>query len=106
MSKTSVSGFDGVSMNTSLVFGRIAARKPRSVSLVDKAGLDAEARQDVAEQLLGGAEDAARSHDVLAGFHQGHHRGQDRRHAAGGGNAGLGAFQRRQPLLQRSPWGW
>jgi hypothetical protein len=30
MSNTSVSGFEGVSMNTSLVFGRIAARKPSS----------------------------------------------------------------------------
>jgi hypothetical protein len=31
MSKTSVSGFDGVSMKTSFVVGRIAARKPSTV---------------------------------------------------------------------------
>ena len=85
-------------------FGVWAHRGAKAVirSLVDKAGLDAEARQDGTEQLLGGAKDAARSHDMLAGLHQGHHRGQDRRHAAGGGDASLGAFQGSQAILQRS----
>jgi hypothetical protein len=92
-------------MKTSFVVGRIAARKAFDGVLVDKAGIDAEARQDVAEQLLRRAEDAARGDDVLARFHQGHYGAQDRRHAGGGGNAGLGAFERRQPLLHRGDRG-
>ena len=74
--------------------------KGLDAALVDETGLDAEARQDVAEQLLRCAENAARGDDVFAGFHQRHHGRQDCRHAAGRGDAAFGTFKCGETLLQ------
>jgi hypothetical protein len=65
----------------------------------DEGGIDAEAREDVAEQLLGRAEQAARGDDVVARLEQRHHGRQDGRHAAGRGDAAFRAFQGGQAVL-------
>jgi hypothetical protein len=64
--------------------------------------VDAELRQDGAEQLLGGAEEAVGRHDVLTRLHDRHHSDRDRRHAGGRGDAGLAAFERREAVLQHA----
>ena len=61
MSQTSVSGLVGVSANSSLVFGRTAARHCGDVGLRDEGGLDAELGELAAEQLDRRAEHAAAS---------------------------------------------
>ena len=67
-----------------------------------EGGFHPEALEDIAEQLHRGAEDAARGDDMVASGKQAHHASQDGGHAAGGGDAELRAFQRRQPLLQHA----
>ncbi|MCY1378309.1 hypothetical protein D9M69_659330 [compost metagenome] len=41
-----------------------------------------------------------RAQHVVAGLEQAHAHHEDGRHARGGGDAGLGAFERGQPLLE------
>ena len=70
----SVSGLDGVSRNSRRVFGFSAASPRRGLGACDEGGLDSEPRQPVVEQLHGGAEQAARGNDVLAGLAAGRSR--------------------------------
>ena len=72
----------------------------REVSLRNKGGFHAELGQVRADQLDRGAKHRLRAHDVVAGLEQGHAHHQDGRHARGGGDRSLGAFQRRQALLE------
>ena len=67
-----------------------------------EGGFNTEARQNVAEELLRGTEQATGRHDVITGTEQGHHGGHDRRHPGCRRHAGLGPFQGRQALLHRS----
>jgi hypothetical protein len=104
MSKTSVSGFEGVSMKTSLVAAH------RGAKAVDRfrrrswwrcrtsAGCRRTAAGWRRRCPCGG-------HDVLARLHGAIASRQDRRHAGRGGDAGLAAFERRQALLHRGDGG-
>jgi hypothetical protein len=63
-------------------------------------GFDAELGQDVAEQLLRGAEQAARSDHMITGLQHSHRQRQDGRHAGRRGDAGFSPFEGSQARLQ------
>ena len=65
-----------------------------------EAGLHAEARHDIAQQLLSRAEQARRGNDMVAGTAQGHDQREDGRHAGSRCNACLRTFQGCQPFLK------
>ena len=66
----------------------------------DEGRLDAEAPEDIAEELDGGAKDGVRAHHVIAALQVHQRRGEDRRHARGGGDAALGALERGEAVLE------
>ena len=70
----------------------------RKVRAVDQFGDDAEARQDIGADKGAGAEQRARRHQPVAGAQQADQGGEDGRHAARRRDAGLGAFDRAQPV--------
>ena len=76
-------------------------RRPRRrVGLRHESRRNAGARHDVRKQLHGGAEQPAGRDDMVAVLQVGEAGGHDRRHAAGRGDAILGAFQRGEALLE------
>ncbi len=82
--------------------GRLAQRLAplAEVAAVDELGLDAPLRQDLLDDVVAGAEQGVGCDHAVAGFHQAGDRREHRRHAAGGGARGLGAFQQRHALLE------
>ena len=100
MSHTSVSGLVGVSANSRRVFGPQRRAPFRQVGLRHEAGLDAELAELLAEQIERGAEHRARADHMVARLQQAHAHHQDRAHAAGRADGRLGAFERRQALLE------
>lgn len=68
---------------------------------VGEHGVDAQARQPLREQREGSAVDDLVDHDLVAALQQRQQRGRDRRHAGGRDHAGLGPFERGQPLFQQ-----
>src|SRR3546814_11926355 len=69
----------------------------------DLPGLDAEARQQLGNDVEAGAEEGARGDHAVASLELRHQRGEDRAHPAGGRHADLGAFQQAQALLEHCP---
>jgi hypothetical protein len=100
ISAISVSGLDGVSRKNSFVSGWIAASHAAGSVCGTKVVVMPVRVQDVREQLHGGAEQAVGSDDVVALLEVRQHSRHDRRHAAGRGDAILGAFERGEALLE------
>src|SRR3546814_20240405 len=69
----------------------------------DLPGLDAEARQQLGNDVEAGAEEGARGDHAVASLELRHQRGEDRAHPAGGRHADLGAFQQAPALLEHRP---
>ncbi|MNM75536.1 hypothetical protein D3C81_873270 [compost metagenome] len=65
-----------------------------------EAGLDAEARQGMGQQVVGTAVELGHRDDIVAGFGHGLDRVGDRRHARGHGQGTDTAFERRHALLE------
>ena len=66
---------------------------------------DAELAELLGEEIQRGAEHGARQHDMVAGLQQRHDHHEDRTHAAGRADGGLGAFHRGEPLLEAGDGG-
>ena len=66
----------------------------------NECGLDAEPAEDVVEELDRRAEHRVRADDVIAAFQVHERGGEDCRHARGGGDARLRAFERREAILE------
>ncbi len=82
----------GIGPDSRFPFFRIGER--------DKSRLQAPALKNIAKQLHRGAENAARSHDVIACRAQTHDAGQDCRHTGRGRHTELRFFQSRQLVLE------
>ena len=102
MSTRSRVGLPGVSKNTSVVGRASASAQAVEVAAVDQDHLDAEARQQLAHDVVAGAEQQARRDDPVAGLEQRHQRGMDRGHAGGGRGGILGTLEQRQALLEHA----
>ena len=92
-------GLIGDSNHTMLVSGPITAAGVRSASSDTKRRTDAEARQQVLDEVKGPAVDRRRAHDFVARFEQAEERRGDRRHARTEHQRPLGAVDARQLLL-------
>ena len=75
------------------------------VAAVDELALDAVLGQEIGHDVVARAEELARRDDAIAGLQQRQQREEHRRHAGRGGAAGLGAFERRQPVLEHGDGG-
>ena len=71
-----------------------------NIGLRDEGCLDTKLAKLGLQQGDGRAKHALRANDVIPCLEQGHHGQQDGAHAAGRGNAGLGAFKRSQAALE------
>ena len=82
--------------------GRAAQRRAPliGVGAVDQRGLDAELRGKVLDDVQTGAEQRMRRHDPVARLQLAHQRREHRRHAAGRGEAALGALVGCKPVLE------
>ena len=67
--------------------------------------LDAKFPANLIKQRHHRAKHATRRNNVVAALQEPHHGARDRRHASGGGNARLSAFQGRQAILKHAD-GW
>ena len=70
------------------------------VGAVDQRRGDAEARQELGDHIVAGAEQRARGDDMVAGLQVAEQRRRHRRHAARHGAARLRAFQQAHALLE------
>ena len=70
------------------------------IARIDEGRFDAEARQRVAQQVMGAAVQRPRGNDVRTGAHQRDDGQMQRRLAAGRGDSPHAAFQRRDALFQ------
>ena len=75
------------------------------VAVVGEAGLDAEARQSMGEQVVGAAVQGGGGDDVVADFGDGHQRVGDRRRASGYCQRADPAFHCRHSLFQHGGGG-
>jgi hypothetical protein len=72
----------------------------REIAAVDEDGLDPEARQDLGQHILAGAEEGVGGDDAVAGAQLAGERGEDRGHAGRRGARGLGALEQGHALLE------
>ncbi|MNN67360.1 hypothetical protein D3C81_1829870 [compost metagenome] len=79
--------------------GRIPTGKVHQWHVVN---LHTEALEVLLEQADGRSEHALRDQHVVPGTAQGHYRGEDRRHAGGGGHRLLSALQGGNALFERT----
>ena len=101
MSSTVRLGLPRLSANTARVFGRIAAAKASGCVASTKRGLDAELRQVDRQHRHRAAVQRAGRHHVVALLQHRHQRHRLGGHAAGRGDRGAAAFERRDALLER-----
>ena len=87
-------------MKTAAVFFASACLPLREIAAVDEHRLDAEARQDLGQDELAGAEQRVGRDDAIAGLDQAHERGEDRGHAGRRAARGFGAFEQCHALLE------
>ena len=99
-SEISVSGFEGVSRNSSRVLLPDGLLPLLDAGRRDVGRLDAEAAEQRGEELDGGAEHRVRAHHVVAALQVHHGGGEDRGHAGAGGDAGLAALERGEAVLE------
>ena len=72
------------------------------IGAVDQHGLDPEARQELGQDVVAGAEQQARRDHPVARLELAHERGVDRGHAGRGRGRLLGTFEQRQALLEHA----
>ena len=90
-------------------FEQHQARRPRErsgpgveVGAVDQDHLDPEARQDLGQDVVAGAEQQARCDHAITGAQLAHQGGVHRGHAGRRGGRFLGALEQRQALLEHA----
>ena len=102
MSTMSSIGLDGDSNSTACVGFDSAFSQCCEVAAVDELARDAVLGQQLGHDVVAGAEELARRDDAVARLEQRQQREEHRRHAGRGGAAGLGAFERGQPVLEHA----
>jgi hypothetical protein len=99
MSRPRTAGWTA-SPGTAAACCRAARRQPATGQQRHEADLDAEGGEVLGKERPGGAEHIPGTDHVIAGLEQRHAGTEDRRHAGGGGHAGLGTLEGRQALLE------
>ena len=101
-STSSSVGLPGDSRKTRSALRRERPLPGGEILAVDQLDLDAEARAELGQDPVAGAEQQGRADDPHAGAQLAHQRRVDRRHAAGRGGAILRALEQRHALLEHA----